>query len=84
VQHGAGLRRAGEVQGSNPSSVLVQFSNSFDSNPLSSIVPMTTWYQTAKVFFPSAMNSGTGIGNKEGEVTLVDVLWRSDAIIELL
>jgi hypothetical protein len=36
---------------------------------------MTTWYQTAKVCFPSAMNSGTGIGNKEeGEVTLVDVL----------
>jgi hypothetical protein len=34
VRRGAGLRRAGEVQGSNPSSVLVQFSSSFGSNPL--------------------------------------------------
>jgi hypothetical protein len=41
VQRGVGLRRADKAQGCNHSSFLVQFSNSFGSNLLSSIVPVT-------------------------------------------
>jgi hypothetical protein len=85
VRRGAGLRRAGEVQGSNPSSVLVQFSSSFGSNPLLNRAGDNLVSYGQGFFSPSAMNSGTCVGNKEeGEVTLADVLQRCDAIIELL
>jgi hypothetical protein len=63
VRCGAGLHRTGEIQGSNPSSVLVQFTSTFGSNPLLNRVGDNL--VSDGQCFTSSMNSGVGVETRE-------------------